>query len=276
MRGLSPAQRAKLARCPVVVLSANRFTSQLVRSLFFGLGMQDVAVVSDAEGAMERFQLCRLDLVVADSGAATFDPTAALSALRALGDQRQADTPVILLTTPGQAPTIALSHVHEIEKPLSNKEFKQAVLRLVLNIELDRLEGGLAKPTAQRMTTLLLSGNPYTTQVVRALLLGLGLADLAVAGTRDDAEQKLASANFDLVIADSGPTSFDGLAMVEAIRSQPDGRLGAKPVLLLASNPSASMVERARSAQVKAIATKPLDPEAFGERVRRILSLKPA
>jgi CheY-like chemotaxis protein len=276
MTGLSLAQTAKLARCPVVVLSANRFTSQLVRSLFFGLGMQDIAVVANAALSLERFQLCRLDLVVADTGTATFDPIEPLSALRSMADQRQAALPVILLTTQGQAPDRSLANVHALRKPLSNREFKQVVLRLLLNIEIDRQEAGSARPEPSRATTLLLSGNPYTAQVVRALLLSLGLADLAVAGNPDDAEQKLAGARFDLVIADSGPASFDGLAMVEAIRRRPGGPLGGKPVLLLASNPSAALVERARSAQVKAIATKPLDPGAFGERVRRILSVKTA
>ena len=273
MAGLSAAQAAKIAGCQVVVLSANRYTSQLVRSLFFGLGMQDVAVADHAGNALERFQLRRLDLVVADTGPATYDPTEALRTLRGLTDERQAGVPVILLTTAGLPVPMGLKTTHEIQKPLSNRPFRQAVLRFLLNIE-DPTQAGEAKAAAPKTTTLLLSGNPYTAQVVRALLPTLGLSDLAVAATSSDAELKLSNACFDLVIADSGPASFDALTMVEAFRSRPGAKLAQKPVILLASNPSAGLVERARAAQVKAIATKPLDPEAFGERVRKILSLK--
>ena len=274
MPGLSAAQTAKIARSAVVVLTANRFISQLVRTLFFGLGMQDVAVADTAEAALERFELCKLDLIVVDTGPATFNAAAAVKALRSLGDSRQAGLPIIVLTGPGIAWPGDLKMIQTVSKPISTKEFKRVVLRLLLNIEVEQDEGLCARPAPARMTTLLLSENPYTAQVIRALLLSLGLADVAIAATKNDAEDKLASAGFDLVIADSGPASFDALATVEAIHGRVGATLAAKPVLLLASNPSAGLVERAKAAQVTAIATKPLDPDAFGDRVRKMLFLR--
>jgi len=278
MSALSAAQAAKIARCPVLVLSTNRFTSQLVRSLFFGLGMQDVTVAAEPEQALEHLQIGRIDLMVADSGPATVDPFGTLAALRLLGDQRQARAPILLLTTPGftlpEAAIAALDNIHRIPKPLSSGQLSKAVLKFVFNIE-DEPKSALAvRQAALRVTTLLLSGNPYTAQVIRALLLTLGLSDLAVAGTADDAEHKLTDGSFDLVIADSGPASFDGLAAVEAARSRAGTALADTPVLLLAASPSASLVDRAKALEVKAIATKPLDPGVFAERVRKILSLR--
>lgn len=273
MLGLNAAQAARIARCPVVVLSANRFTSQLVRSLFFGLGMQDVSVAGDPSAARERFEVTGFDLVVADTGAATFDPFDTLQVLRGLADQRRAATPVILLAAPGaDASDERLSGIHRLPKPLSNKEFSRTVLRVLLNVEDEHPERRETAPAGRRVTTLLLSGNPYTAQVVRALLLTMGLSDVAVAGTPADAERRLSDQQFDLVIADAGPASFDGLAMLETIRAV--GGFAEKPVLLLASSPSQSLVERARAAKVRAIATKPLDPDGFAERVRKLIAAK--
>ena len=277
MTGLSAAQAARLARSAVLVLSANRFTSQLIRSLLQGFGLRDIAVASDTARALDRLQLDKLDLVLADTGSATFDPFATLAALRLLPDQRQAGIPVMLLTTPSaelpEDAITSLGSIHRLPKPLSQAQLEKAIYKLLLNID-PRQEQTGPRPATMRLTTLLLSGNPYTAQVVRALLLSLGLSDVAVAATASDAEQKLSNAGFDLVIADSGPASFDGLAAVEAIRERAGTPLVTTPVLLLAANPSASLVDRAKAADIKAIATKPLDPDAFADRVRKILTLR--
>jgi CheY-like chemotaxis protein len=276
MTNLTPAQSARLARSPVLILTGNRFTGQLVRQLFFGLGIRDVAVAPDPAEARERLSLSRLDLVVADTGLATYDPLEPLVALRTLSDERQAHIPVLLLVTPNSsldASYRSLENLIQVAKPLSNKPFTGAVLKGLLNIEGEEavVHGGPVQ--RERKTTLILSANPYTVQVVRALLLTLGLSDVAVAKDVLEADDKVTKNHFDFVIADYGLTAFDTLGMIEAHRADKTRPLRETPVMLLSSDPSAALVARARHANVQAIVPKPIDADAFSRRVSRVLEL---
>jgi CheY-like chemotaxis protein len=277
MTALSSAQSARLIRCPVLILTGNKFTGQLVRQLFFGLGMRDIAIAPDPAEARERLGLSRLDLVVADTGPATYDPLDSLVSLRSITDEHQAHVPVILLVTPNlSVPTqlSAVPNVAQVVKPLSNKPFTDAVLRCLFHIDGVEETSPMAAPLArERKTTLILSANPYTVQVVRALLLTLGLADIAVAKDKEDALAKVAKTHYDFVVADHGLGAFDTLEFIAGRRNEKGGPLSETPTLLLSADPSAALVSRAREAQIQTIIPKPIDAEAFTRRVARVLGL---
>jgi two-component system chemotaxis response regulator CheY len=260
----------------VLILSGNRFTAQLVRQLFFGLGMRDIAVAPDPAEACERLSISRLDLVVADTGPATYDPLASLLCLRGLADERQSHIPIILLTAANLVLSRSISMLDgaaQITKPLSNKPFADAVLRCLLHIDgVEEISPFAAQEPDGRKTTLILSANPYTIQVVRGLLLPLGLSDVAVAKDALEAEQKVAQTHFDFVVADHGLAAFDTLDFIET-HKQVARTLCETPVLLLSADLSERLASRALKAQVRAIVAKPIDAEGFVRRVARVLEV---
>lgn len=274
MTQLTAAQSAKIAHTHVLVLSANRFISQLVRSLFFGLGVQDVAIAATADTAMDR---CRSEvlpgLVMADTGMSTFDPKPALDLLQKESKRRQLSIPMILLASSGVSPILTGASPIVLEKPICNQKFVDVVNKAVLNIESAKNSKPDSSRTARigKATTLLLSENPFIVEAVRASLTGMNLPDVSVAGNPEDGAAKLGRLAYDLIVADMGPSSFDGLACVEKALAAglPNP---ATPVALLTSKPSPALVERARAANVKALLMKPFDSKTFADRVRKLVS----
>jgi len=114
---------ASLANCLVLVVSGNRFTCQLVRSLLRGIGIQNVEASHDLDEAREQLRYFRFNLLILDAGpAAGFDGMRFLELIQFFPAKLQT-TPVVLLTaqlTRHQIERIQTLQVkHVITKPFS-------------------------------------------------------------------------------------------------------------------------------------------------------------
>src|SRR5882672_10187343 len=91
---------AKLSACRAIVLSGNRFTAQLVRTVLPSMGISNIEASTEPGHAENELSTWYFGLIIIDAGpAAGFDWLALAEMVRGLPDPRQADTPMILLVS---------------------------------------------------------------------------------------------------------------------------------------------------------------------------------
>ncbi len=121
---------------------------------------------------------------------------------------------------------------------------------------------------------IIISGNKFTCQLVRTLLPAIGLTDIEVCNEPGDAEHRLTTWRFDLILVDAGPAAgFDWLALLEMVRGLQDQAQARMPGILLVSQPTKELVERAMRSQIRDIIAKPLTAGGLYTHVLRALGL---
>jgi CheY-like chemotaxis protein len=121
---------------------------------------------------------------------------------------------------------------------------------------------------------IILSGNKFTSQLVRTLLPDLGINTVEICHEPGHAEAQLTTWLFDLVIVDAGPASgFDWLAMVEMLRTLPDKKQADTPAILLVSQPTKELVTRAAATQIRHVVAKPFTAGVLYGHIRCALGL---
>ena len=100
MEQLSLKAAAKLGACRVMIISGNKFTCQLARTVLPSIGITDISVSNEPGDAEQQLTILRFDLIIVDAGpAAGFDWLALVEMVRTLPDKRQAETPAVLLVS---------------------------------------------------------------------------------------------------------------------------------------------------------------------------------
>jgi PleD family two-component response regulator len=135
----------------------------------------------------------------------------------------------------------------------------------------------LSKAAAAKLGTcrvIIISGNKFTCQLVRAVLPSIGIADISVSHEPGDAEHQLTISRFDLIIVDAGPAAgFDWLALVEMVRTLPDKRQAETPAVLLVSNPTKELIERAKPIHIRNVVAKPFTAGVLNGHVKCALGI---
>jgi CheY-like chemotaxis protein len=135
------------------------------------------------------------------------------------------------------------------------------------------VNGGPADKLAN-YRAIIISGNKFTCQLVRALLPNIGINSIEVSNEPGDAERQLTTWRFDLIIVDAGPAAgFDWLALVEMVRTLPDRKRAETPSILLVSQPTKDLIERALQAHIRHVVAKPFTAGALYGHVQCALGL---
>lgn len=205
------------------------------------MGLGDVTVAQTAEDASVCMTTRVFDLVVVDSGPDTFDPLAAIRAMRALPDPSRAETPIVVLIAAVDLGFLAAVKQNRVEfavtKPLAASVFTDRVFRALqkrLGTSPARLGEPIIRLMKARYTLLILTSNRGTSQLIRNVLTGLGRYDVRIAEDPRDARQQLAKGQVDVIMVDTGPATYDGLALIEELRDYRDRRTANLPVVMLA------------------------------------------
>lgn len=125
------------------------------------------------------------------------------------------------------------------------------------------------------LQVLLVDDNPdhrfLTRRALKPLEATLAL-EVAVAEDGEEALRlALAAATPGLVLLDIKMPRLDGFQVLGALRA--DARTARLPVVMFTSSENRADVERARSLGADDYVTKPLDAQAFQEKVRQVVSL---
>ena len=86
--------------CQVLVVSENKFTWQLLKSLLPAIGVRFVATSHSNADAESRIKVGLFDALIIDVGpAAHIDAPALIACVRSMPDSREAQTPVVMLVS---------------------------------------------------------------------------------------------------------------------------------------------------------------------------------
>jgi CheY-like chemotaxis protein len=119
-------------------------------------------------------------------------------------------------------------------------------------------------------SVLLVEDNAVNQEVAVAMLMHLGL-QVEVARDGQKAVDRVREGRFDLVLMDCNMPLMDGFEATAAIRSLPDGRGAALPIIALTANAMAGDEEKCLAAGMNAFLGKPFTPAQLVEILNRWL-----
>lgn len=115
-----------------------------------------------------------------------------------------------------------------------------------------------AIPGFDRLSVLIIDPNPYARRVLSAVLLGLGVRDIAEVGDGPAGLDALTHRAFSAVFVDYRMPGMDGPTFARALRRSREGAMRATPAIMLISEPRAYDVETAQEAGVEGVVMKPI------------------
>jgi DNA-binding response OmpR family regulator len=122
---------------------------------------------------------------------------------------------------------------------------------------------------------LLVEDNRQMAELTRAVLMGLGFAEIEHALNGDQAMAALGRQTCDLVLLDRRLGREDGLELAKRIRWSPGRRVSEVPIVMLTGSASQQSVQAARDAGVNGYLVKPFTVVAVHDRLVAALTQKP-
>jgi CheY-like chemotaxis protein len=113
---------------------------------------------------------------------------------------------------------------------------------------------------------LLVEDDPDIQLVARLALADIGGLTVEVCGCGRDALTTVGSFRPDLVLLDVMMPDMDGIAVLEALRSQPE--IGATPVVFMTARAQAHEIARYRKLGSLGVITKPFEPATLAESLK--------
>ena len=123
---------------------------------------------------------------------------------------------------------------------------------------------------------LLVDDNEHTLEMVRMILWGLGIRQVATALSVLDALKELRTNPVDLMITDLAMDPVDGLTLVELIRNADDSPNPNLPIIMLTGYGEVENEKAARKAGIDAFLTKPVSAQTLRQNIARVLALRAA
>ncbi|HEY7799289.1 MAG TPA: response regulator [Hyphomonadaceae bacterium] len=123
-------------------------------------------------------------------------------------------------------------------------------------------------------TVLVLDDNRFQQQVLRMILMGLGVKDVVTAKDVDAALQVLAEKKFDLVIADyrlDGKSGADFTRLVRAARGAGDRFI---PIIACTSDTMPEVIRELRDAGADEILGKPVSSQALAAKIDAVINAR--
>jgi CheY-like chemotaxis protein len=123
----------------------------------------------------------------------------------------------------------------------------------------------------EKLSVLIVDDNPHMRAILRALLDGAGLHQVAEAG---DGTQALAILNkqpVDLVLTDMAMSPMDGIELTRRVRKDVDSPNPFLPIIMVTGHADAAHVIAARDAGVTEFLAKPLTSQNLMNRITEIM-----
>ena len=276
---VSPAEA--FVRQPVLVVDDNARCRELLCAYLNSWGMTPVACESApaalaqlaaAHAAGEPYRLALIDGTLPDADAF------ALATQAMTGN-----TSVIMLADTTQGPAIARARthgrVHALVKPVSQSTLHDGIA-VVLDPALAGLEQDSGSPTAvstpapaaHSLSVLLVEDNAVNRKLATRLLEKLGHR---VAEAHDGAAAVAMTAGhaYDVILMDMQRPVMDGIGATRAIRAREVNGIHV-PIVALTANAMSGDRERCIEAGMDDYVSKPIDPAALVEVLKRVTAMK--
>ena len=125
----------------------------------------------------------------------------------------------------------------------------------------------------ENISVLVLDDHRFMQQILRAMLLGLGIRKIVIASGLQEAAHQIAIERFDLIIADfrleGEPTGAEFIKLVRESSVLTDRFV---PIIACTADTTPSVIQQLRDAGVDEIVAKPLSAEALWRRVAAVVN----
>ncbi|MEX1155255.1 response regulator [Parvibaculum sp.] len=122
-----------------------------------------------------------------------------------------------------------------------------------------------------QLGVLIVEDTQHMAVLLRSILSGLGVRNVASARSGEDALTALMRGNVNLVIMDDLMPPLDGLSVVRAIRTNDEDELSTVPVIYVTTQRERSAIIAARDAGVTEILSKPFSAQQLIARIETVL-----
>jgi len=122
-----------------------------------------------------------------------------------------------------------------------------------------------------RLNVLLVDDDVHVIMIVKTLLRGFGVKQLAEAHDAADAFETLNHTKFDVIIVDFLMKPLDGLDFIRLVRTAKDSTNPSVPIIMLTAFADERRVREARDAGVNAFLCKPVTPSDLYQRLLSVI-----
>lgn len=154
-----------------------------------------------------------------------------------------------------------------LPKPFDPKDLRRALIATADIIEPHGIEDGAVM---EDLRVLLVDDSETSRGMMRRMLVGMGVADIAEAKTGQEAVQLLQDGYFDLVLTDYNMPEMDGCELVKFIRHSPTH--SSIPILMVTSESDQSRLAAVHQEGVSAICNKPFNPLTMKDLILKLLA----
>jgi CheY-like chemotaxis protein len=122
-----------------------------------------------------------------------------------------------------------------------------------------------------RLKTLVVDDNEHMRQIMRTMLLALGVSRPRIAASGEEALRRIGEWDPDLVITDLQMVPMDGIALVRALRRQEQPKLARVGIILMTAHGDRDSICAARDAGVTEFLAKPVSVRSLADRIVQIV-----
>jgi two-component system, chemotaxis family, chemotaxis protein CheY len=124
---------------------------------------------------------------------------------------------------------------------------------------------------ASSLCVLILEDNEHMRQLLRRLLLAMGVRQIYEYADGSQALAEIRVKRPDFILADYSMEPMDGLEFTRAVRRLPDDSHCVVPIIMVTGHTERSRIQRARDAGVTEILAKPVTAAALYQRIELIV-----
>lgn len=117
------------------------------------------------------------------------------------------------------------------------------------------------------LQTLIVDDHPFMRQLLGDMVRAAGLRQPVTADNGEQAIDVLMATEIDLLLIDLEMPGMSGLEVARWVRSSPQSRWRALPIIMVTAHTDRPHVERARDAGVTEVVTKPISPQTLLSRL---------
>lgn len=121
------------------------------------------------------------------------------------------------------------------------------------------------------LNLLVVEDNPNMQRLLQAILRAIGVCDISLADSGEEALENMKSYEADIVITDWRMQPMDGLELARTLRLSPDSPNPYVPIIMVTGQTEMGRVMEARDAGVNYVLAKPVSAKSLADRITALI-----